>query len=421
MKEKKDVNFVLQVYHRWRRRKRIVPGLSTGVLAPWWDDLASFLVQRGDAWYTVRRTIEVSKSFTAWAEALGFRDITCISEDLVDRYLKSGHCPNDSFRFLRLLLIFLRERKTIPEIKRVLQLSDSPAITEEYLQFLRDHRGIGARTAEQHRRNIDLLLQGFDTHTVERFRALTGAEIQRFIADRAVRMSRSGRKELCAATRSFLRFLFLRGYTAVDLVSAVPVIPSFKLERLPATIAINAIERILAAINRSSPLGKRDYAMLLLLATYGMRGGQLCSLRIEDIAWRRGVLRIPGAKGGRDVVLPIQSAAGEAIVDYLKRGRPEGWSFRQVFLRVRAPIGPLKGNLANIIRKYARKAGVDLPSSGSHAWRHACAARMLAEGESLKTIRDVLGHRRIDTTFIYTKVDINSLRAAALEWPEEVQ
>jgi integrase len=204
-------------------------------------------------------------------------------------------------------------------------------------------------------------------------------------------------------------------------VSAVPVIPTFKLERLPTDIPIDALERILAAINRSSPVGKRDYAMLLLLGTYGMRGGQLCALRLEDIAWRRNVLRIPGAKGGRDVVLPIQSAAGEAIVDYLKRGRPEGWSFRQVFLRMRGPVGPLNGNLANVIKRYARKAGVDLPSSGSHAWRHACATRMLAKGESLKTIRDVLGHKRIDTTLIYAKVDINSLRQAALEWPEEAQ
>jgi site-specific recombinase XerD len=391
------------------------------VLAPWWDDLASFLAYRGDAWYTVRRTIEISKPFAFWAEALGVHDATCLSEDLVERYLRSGHCCSDGPRFLRLLLIFLRERKIIPDRKPVLQLGSSPMIAQEYVQFLRDHRGTGSRTADQHQRHVEVLLQALGTPTVKRLRDLTRAEIQRFITERAAGLSRAGRKGLCAAIRSFLRFLYIRGYTAVGLVSTVPVIPTFKLERLPTTVPINVTEQIFAAINRSSPVGKRDYAILLLLATYGMRAGQLCALRLEDIAWRRGALRIPGAKNGRDVVLPIQSAAGEAIVDYLKRGRPVGWPFRQVFLRVRAPIGPLKGNLANIIRTYARKAGVDLPSSGSHAWRHACATRMLTKGESLKTIRDVLGHKRIDTTFIYTKVDITSLRQAALEWPEEAE
>jgi site-specific recombinase XerD len=418
MEARKNVDHVLRVYRRWRERRRIAPGLERGVLASWWDDLVSFLAQRGDAWYTAHRIIEISKPFATWAESLGVRDAAGISEKLVERYLRSDRCPREGPRFLRLLLIFLRERKIVTGRNAVSRPSRIPAIIKEYLQFLRDHRGTGAGTVEQHRRYIESLLEMLGMRTVKKLRGLTVAEIQRFITERAAGLSRSGRRGLCAAIRSFLRFLYLRGYIAVDLMSAVPVIPSFKLERLPPTISIDAIERILGAINRSSPVGRRDYAMLLLLATYGMRAGQIYALRLEDIAWRRGVLKIPGAKGGRDVILPIQSAVGEAIVDYLKRGRPVGWSFRQVFLRVRGPIGPLKGTLANTIRTYARKAGVDLPSSGSHAWRHACATRMLAKGQSLKTIRDVLGHESIDTTFIYTKVDLSSLRKAALDWPE---
>jgi integrase len=158
--------------------------------------------------------------------------------------------------------------------------------------------------------------------------------------------------------------------------------------------------------------------MLLVVATYGMRAGQLCALCLDDINWRRQVLRVPGAKGGRDVLLPLLPTVGEAIVDYLRNGRPAGWPFRQLFLRIRPPIGPLGRNLVNIIKPYARKAGVQLPSFGSHAWRHACATRMLTKGQSLKTIRHILGHRSIETTFIYTKVDVDALRQAALEWPE---
>jgi site-specific recombinase XerD len=295
------------------------------------------------------------------------------------------------------------------------------AIIEEYLKYLRRQRGTSAITAERHRYYIESLLKAVGRHPAKRLRGLRGAEIQWFITSRAAALSHDGRKRLCAAIRSFLRFLFIGGYTAVDLASSVPVIPSFKLDRLSTAISTEAIERILAAIDRSTPLGKRNYAMLLLLATYGMRAGQLCALRLEDIDWRMNLLRIPGAKGGRDVLLPLRSAAGEAIVEYLKYGRPVGWPFREVFLRLSAPIGPLQAVLSNIIKPYARKAGVQIPSFGSHVWRHACATRMLAKGESLKTIRHVLGHQSIETTFIYTKVDLAALRQAALEWPEEVQ
>ena len=374
MEARKDLAHVLQVYRHWRRQRRIAQGLEKGILAALWDDLASFLAKGGHAWYSVRRAIEISKPFAAWAKSIGIRNARGISEELVGRYLLSGRCPRDGPRFLRLLMVFLRARGIVPSRKPASRLSMTPAIVKEYLQFLRDHKGTGVRTAEQHRRHIESLLEALGTRTAKGLRHLDGAELQRFIIERASGLSRAGRKSLCAAIRSFLRFLYLRGYTAVDLVSAVPVIPSFKLDRLPTAISTDAIEQILAVIDRSSPVGRRNYAMLLILATYGIRAGQLCALQLEDIFWRRGVLRIPGAKSGKEVFLPLQSAVGEAVVDYLKRGRPVGWPFRQVFLRVRAPIGPLKGGLANVIRTYARKAGVDIPSFGSHAWRHACAS-----------------------------------------------
>jgi len=421
MEARKDLARALKVYSRWRRRRRIARGLAEGVLAGWWDDLASFLLRQGHAWYTVRRVIEISKPFAVWLQSLGVRDASAISDDLVVRYLTHGRRLKEGGRCLGLLLMFLRERRIVPKRKPEARPPRPLAVINEYLDFLGDHRGTSITTAEKHQHHVESLLKELDMRTAKRLRGLTGAELQRFITRRAAGLSRSGRKVLCAAIRSFLRFLYIRGYTAVDLVSSVPVIPSFKLERLPMPISTEAIERILAAIDRPTAVGKRDYAMLLLLATYGMRAGQLCALRLEDLDWRLNRLRVPGAKGGRDVVLPLRPAVGEAIVDYLKRGRPVGWPFREVFLRTRAPIGPLQGGMTNIIKPYARKAGVEVPSFGSHAWRHACATRMLSKGESLKTIRDVLGHESIQTTFIYTKVDLPALRQAVLEWPEVTQ
>ena len=421
MEARKDFAQALRFYGRWRRRRRIARRLADGALAGWWDDIASFLLKRGNAWNTVRRVIAISKPFTVWAQSRGVHNASEISDELIARYLRSGQRPSAAQNCLRLLMVFLRQQGIVLKRKPESNPPRSVLIIEKYLEYLRRQRGTGAGTAELHRHYIESLLNAVGRHTAKRLRGLRGAEIQRFITSRAAALSRAGRKRLCAAIRSFLRFLFIGGYTAVDLASSVPVIPCFKLERLPKAISTEAIERILAAIDRSTPLGKRDYAMLLLLATYGIRAGQLCAIRLEDIDWRMNLLRIPGGKGGRDVLLPLRSAAGEAIVEYLKRGRPVGWPFREVFLRVRPPIGPLQGVLWNIIKPYARNAGVEIPSFGSHAWRHACATRMLAKGESLKTIRHVLGHQSIETTFIYTKVDLAALRQAALEWPEEVQ
>jgi len=421
MKTRKSLSSALRFYSRWRKRRRIARGLADGALAGWWDDLASFLLKRGYGWDTVRRVIQISKTFAVWAQSLGIHNASAISDELVARYLRSGRRPKKGQKCLEMLMAFLRQHGIVPKRKFESDPPRSMMIIDQYLEFLRHQRGTGAITAERHQHYIESFLNAVGRRTVKRLRGLRGTEIQRFITIRAEALSREGRKKLCAAIRSFLRFLFIGGYTAVDLASSVPVIPSFRLERLPRAISTEAIERILAAINRSTPVGKRDYAMLLLLATYGMRAGQLCALRLEDIDWRMSLLRIPGTKGGRDVLLPLRSAAGEAIVDYLKRGRPVGWPFREVFLGLRAPIGPLRGALSAIIKPYARKAGVEIPSFGSHAWRHACATRMLAKGESLKTIRHVLGHQSIETTFIYTKVDISALRQASLEWPEEEQ
>lgn len=406
----------LATYVDWRNRPRIRPTLEHGILAPYWDDLAGFLIQKGYTWYTVRRVIEISKPLAAFAERLGVSDVTGLTDDVILRF-REARPRNENRRCLRLLLLFLTARGLM--VRADLPTSTGLDVIDQYLAFLHEHRGTSQRTARNHRPHVEALLSGLDNRdAVRKLRDLTGPEIQSFVTRRAGELSRGGCKMMCATIRTFLRFLFLRGYTPLDLVSAVPVIPSFRQDRLPIAISTDAIQRILSAVDRSTTIGRRDYAMLLLLATYGLRSGQLCAIRLDDIDWRRQLLRIPGAKGGQDLTYPLHSGVGEAIVDYLRNGRPVGYPFREVFLRVRAPVGPLRGVLTNEIKRYVHKAGVQPPSLGSRAWRHACATRMLENGQSLKTIRHVLGHSSIETTFIYTKIDLGALRHAALDWPE---
>ncbi len=401
------------------RRKGFRRRLRASLLSPYWNDLIATMRSRGYSRHVIYATIHHALWFSEFAAEMGVVTASCLTDKLVVSYHETRpqhpRMAKESRRYLKLLMDILREHGVMPPVTKV--LPPAPRILTEYLRFLVDHRGIGDRTTECHRVHVETFLQSLGSADAAFLAGLDPPTISRFITTRASVLCRSERKLMCAALRIFLRFLQLKGILKQDLITAVTVIPSFKLDRLPRGIVWEDIQKILAVVDRSTVVGRRNYALLLVLATYGIRSGQICTLRLEDIDWRHDNIRVRAAKGGRTTVLPLQPTVGEALVDYLRHGRPS-WPFREVFLRIRAPMGPLRGNLTNIIKPYARKAGVAPPSFGPHSWRHACATRMLAHGQTLKTIRDVLGHRTIETTFIYTKVDVGLLRQAALEWPE---
>jgi len=167
-------------------------------------------------------------------------------------------------------------------------------------------------------------------------------------------------------------------------------------------------------------VGRRDYAICQLLYTYGVRGGQVRALRYEDIDWAHNQILFRASKHGKDSLLPLTVAVGESLLDYLKHARPPCQD-PHVFLTSRAPYHALvhSNSLSAIVERHLRKAGIEVTSKGAHAFRHGFATRMLQEGHSLKAVADVLGHRHLSTTFIYTKVDFNSLKEVALRWPKE--
>ncbi|MBU0610162.1 MAG: tyrosine-type recombinase/integrase [Armatimonadetes bacterium] len=407
------------------RSKRFLAGLRRDLLAPHWDDFVAWLVARGYGREFVQRTIRHTAPFAVYARAAGVREAADLSDGILERHLdariRRGTLAAGRRRFARAyarrILVFLRERGILRAPPRP-PPSVHEALLDSYCRFLLTHRGIGSATALRHRDVLAAFLEEIcPDGGNETLAGLTADAIQGYVRGRAVHLNRSGRKVLCSAVRSFLRFLLLDGRLTHDLVSSVPVIPGWRLERVPRALPREDVGRILAAIDRSTPKGRRDYALLLLVATYGIRTGQVLALRLDDIDWRHETLRVRAAKGGRDVVLPLLPAVGEALVEYLRRGRP-AWRCREIFLRTRAPMGPLSGRIYKIIEGPARRAGITSRHLGAHAWRHSCATQMLAQGQSLKAISDVLGHRSIETTFIYTKVDIERLRLCALEWPE---
>jgi site-specific recombinase XerD len=382
-----------------------------------------WLSERGYAENGIYVTIEYGLRFAEHATAQGVLEVGNLSRALADGYLETladrPRAQASSRCAVRHVLGFLQERGVIRvDPAKGVTAVESP-ILREYRSYLLCHRGIGESHTERHAVQVEALLSELGQRAaVTEISSLCPTDISGFISRRVGNLPPSERKMMCVALRVFLRYLYLRGHVLRDLSDCVPVIPQFKLDRLPQLAEAEDIERILGVIDRTSVVGRRDYAMLLMLATYGLRSGQLCRLRLDDIDWRHETIRIPASKGGQNVVLPLRPSVGEAVVDYLRHARPD-WPFREIFLRVRPPRGTLRSHSVSLqIRFHACKAGVEPPPS-ARAWRHACATHMLAKGHGLKTIRDVLGHRTIETTFIYTKVDLDRLRRAALEWPDQ--
>ena len=293
-------------------------------------------------------------------------------------------------------------------------------LLEEWLGFLERHRGLAPETVSRHRRLIRRFLEYLGTDATEAgLRRLEVGGVCDYLRRACEGRSRWERKAALCTLRIFLRFAWSRGYLSRDLSIFVEGVPSFKHERLPRGPRWEDARRLLDAPDRTTVIGRRDYAILQLLLTYGVRAGQICLLCLEDISWRSETLAFPPLKGGRPIVVPLAPSVGEAIVAYLRCGRPPTGS-RRVFLSTRPPFPPITRQLITIMvaRAFAR-TGVPSPHHGSHALRHAWATRMLDEGRPLKTIADLLGHRSLETTRIYTKVDLGRLRTVPLPWPEE--
>jgi len=227
------------------------------------------------------------------------------------------------------------------------------------------------------------------------------------------------RRSVQGTLRTFFRFCAKQGYLKRDLTQAVPRIRSYKLSSVPRGLSDEDAQKVLHAIDRTTPAGLRDFAIIQLLNTYGVRGGQVRVLRLEDIQWRQNRIRFPALKGGKEVVEPLIDEVGEALLEYLRHGRPDA-KHGEVFLTACAPFHPLRSstNVSTMVAERMRRAGVSGCPMGSHVFRHAFASRMLRHGQSLKTIADMLGHRHINTTFIYTKVDLETLTQLPLDWPE---
>jgi site-specific recombinase XerD len=283
-----------------------------------------------------------------------------------------------------------------------------------YEQFLKDRRGLMDATLAAIRWPCVRFLTFVYDSGVCKLRSLHREAIHDFIRAQGEHYGRASMAHICSALRGFLSFLYTSRRLPTDF-SAVVVAPTiYKHERCPRFLTPAEVGSVLSAVDRHSACGKRDYAALLLLATYGLRGIEVARLRLDDIEWRAEQLHIRSRKGGNHSVYPLTSATAEALVAYLKHARPKS-THREVFLTHHAPFRPVQTvTLRHVVKKHLRRAGIKTKGAGAHTFRYSCAQRLFENDFSIKVIGDYLGHRHLGTTQRYMKIDLKHLREVAI-------
>jgi site-specific recombinase XerD len=321
---------------------------------------------------------------------------------------------------IHLLLRLIHGRWPLAPIARCGRERFRDQLVSEYDAWMRDLRGLSESTRRVRRAEALRFIEWLgDRSSPEHLPSIAVADIDAYVKWRASSLQRQGLKSATQHLRSFLRQLHRRGLIP-DLSSAVISPRAYTFEGIPSALRTEEIEKVLQYTRQDRrPIGLRDYAMLTLLSTYGLRAGEVVALCLQDIEWGHDRLQIRHSKTGAHSALPLLRAPGEAVLEYLRRGRPKT-NCREVFVRAKAPYRGFRsgGTLYMALQERLNSAGV-MPQGkrGTHAFRHARAVSLLKRDTPLKVIGDVLGHRSIQSTMTYLKLDSEALRGVALEIP----
>jgi len=394
---------------------------SLSILGGSLDGLCAWLHAQGYPREALRRRVRAAVPLERALHRQGVRSLGQLTASALNSYIprsrRSSGRPLGAM--VRSLTRYLEERGELAPT--------SPTPTQLRVTAYRHHlervRGLAPSTITLQVATVRefLLFLDYDAQP-HRLRALRSTDVEAFVAKVSRRVGRGRLSSVTSTLRAFLRFLAATGEGPQGLDMHVDSPRVFRGERLPRALPWETVRAFLAAIDRASFKGRRDYAIFLLIATYGLRAGEVCSLTLDDIAWRERQIRVSRSKTGAPLVLPLTDEAASAVLEYVRRGRPEVTS-RRLFLRVEAPVGPLgSGAIWNAFTRWARCAQVVLPSRGGpHCLRHSFAMRLLRQGTPLKTIGDLLGHRSVESTSVYVRLDAEDLREVGLPLPSQAE
>jgi site-specific recombinase XerD len=318
---------------------------------------------------------------------------------------------------VRTLERYLTATGTISADDEEVAVRSTPAIlSEEYVSHLRDVRGFATSSLSHHRRASRCFLDYLESKQIC-VASIQPRDVEDYVSQTGKRLSRGSLQHEIAALRGLLRFLATDGRTPRGLGAQIDTPRLYRLEQLPRALPWDTVTALLKSIDLRSAIGLRDYAMFLLIATYGLRASEVVAISLDDIGWRTAILRIHQRKTSSPLELPLTNEVSAALVKHLKRTPPPA-PYRRIFLRMRAPIGVLKPTaITEAFQSLVRRSSLSVPFEGPHCLRHSLAVHLLRNGTPLKTIGDILGHRTAESTSMYLRLATGDLREVALAVP----
>lgn len=399
-----------------------IHALRHGPCGSWLEGFSSHLFQSGYARITARQHIRSAEHFICWASHrhLSLFEIDDTALQRFGQHLSRCRCGRYScFRRGKILAgvrLFLAHVQGIDRgDSQTRWIVADPELWNGFCEWMTAQRGTTQQGLCNYRRPILNLLRSVDQDPGQ----LDAFRLRKFVLDECRGVGWATVKHCTTALRMFVRFLAAKDLCRVDLLGAIPTVACWRLTSLPRYLAEEDVERLIDSCDLSAAVGKRDRAILLLLARLGLRAGDIVHLGLQDIDWQNGWIHVSG-KNRRETRLPLSKEVGRAIVSYLQGGRPRTTS-DAVFVRSRAPFRALASHCAVsvLVDSAIRRAGIIRPSRGAaHLLRHSLASSMLRHGASLQDISTLLRHGSIETTQIYAKVDVTALKQIAQPWPE---
>ena len=409
---------------------RTVARICASWIAPTIEAYARWATQQGFAPRVVRGRVPMLVRFGEFAQARGARrleDLPALKDAFVARWVRrhERRCQSQA----ALHVVRAEAHAPVHQLLSLILPEDHGAHSEswpfqDWVPGFRDHltdeRGLSACTVRLYRYHLLRFESYLRSRKLTDLGQLSPALLSGFMMEDVDRLSIGTLHGRCSTLRTFLLYLHRERICPADLSRVVERPRSYRLSGIPRSISSNEVARVLAAIDRSTAVGKRDFAMLLLLVTYGLRAREIAALTVHDLDWKRDRFRVPERKAGHSAVFPLSAVVGSAVIDYLRHGRPRSLE-RQVFLRLLPPFRGIQPHVVSYRAATALlRAGVTVRRGGSHTFRHSCVQRLVDAEFPFKVIGDYVGHRSPDSTRIYGKVAIEALRAVAIGDGEEV-
>lgn len=399
------------LFPRAHHRYSLLPVLGSTL-----GGFARLLVEQEYSWAAVRRHVRRARRLDDLLLRSGCHTIDEITRAELWACVSAAESDSDIHlaATARLLDRYLGDRGILPLVEPSRPVEGKLA---DYSTYLRRVRGLAPSTIRQHLTRASQFL----AHVGSDLSQLTSRDIEDYIRLTGSRVCRATLQHVAAELRSFLRFLAARREAPSGLDAQIDTPRVYRSEQLPRALPWETVRAFLHSIEVSKPIGLRDRAIFLLIATYGLRSSQVVALKLEDIEWRVGRLRVSARKSTAPLVLPLTDAVGDSLVAYLRQGRPEV-PCREIFVRHRAPRGVLKRTgVTDAFQAWSRRSGLEIPFQGPHCLRHSYAVHLLRQGTSLKTIGDLLGHRSAESTCVYLRLAVEDLRGVALPLPAAIR